>query len=136
MSVRKRCLLAATVTHRISRQSVGDQVGHAAIEGAPELSESGSDRGQSVGNQSAISRQSGARQRSLRVDPLFAERNIIKPFRQQFGVERSEWGPKLKKRGRRLRRPSKNNARQASEGMRQRRSTPVGGTFYDPPPEL
>ena len=77
------------------------------------------------GNQAAIRRQSGARQRSLRVDPLFAERNIIKPFRQQFGVERSEWGPKLQKRGRRLRRPSKNNARPASEGMRQRRSTPV-----------
>ena len=73
----------------ISRQSVGDQAGHAAIEGAPELSESGSDRGQSVGNQAAIRRQSGARQRSLRVDPLFAERNIIKPFRQQFGVERT-----------------------------------------------
>ena len=70
---------------------------------------------------------------------LFAERNIVYPPPPAIWgrvsnlgcrVERSEWGPKLQKRGRRLRLPSKKNARPASEGMRQRRSTPVGGTFY------
>ena len=46
----------------------------------------------------------------------FAERNIIKPFRQQFGVERSEWGPKLRKKREALAPTVKKTARPASEG--------------------